>query len=188
MKRIAIFGSPGSGKSTLARKLSAQTGLPVVHLDRYYFNPGWVITSDAVFRQAITRAIAAECWITDGNYTTESQLTGRLDRADTLILLECPRWLCLWRVIRRIVSYYGRVRPDQAPGCPERLDWGFLRFVWQFPTKVERTRQLLLSLSDQKRVYFLRNKAEIEQFLATATTSEPEIGSSLLPPDRIDHA
>lgn len=152
----------------MARRLSARTALPVFHLDTYYFNPGWVIKSDAAFRQAITDAIAADCWITDGNYTTESQRTGRLDRADTLILLERPRWLCLWRVVRRIVAYYGQVRPDQAPGCPERFDSAFLRFVWQFPVKAERTRQLLLSLSDQKAVYFLRNNAQIRHFLAGA--------------------
>ncbi|MEZ0609921.1 AAA family ATPase [Fibrella sp. WM1] len=186
MKRIAIFGSPGSGKSTLARQLSARTALPVIHLDTYYFNPGWVIKSDADFRQAITAAIAADGWITDGNYTNESQRTGRIDRADTLILLERPRWLCLWRVIRRMVMYYGQVRPDQAAGCPERFDWAFLRFVWQFPVKVERTRQLLLSLSGQKSVYFLRSNAEIAHFLATAP--EPLSVSTLLPPDRIDHA
>ena len=35
-QRILIIGCPGSGKSTLARRLSAQTGLPVVHLDALY--------------------------------------------------------------------------------------------------------------------------------------------------------
>jgi adenylate kinase family enzyme len=30
----------GAGKSTFARQLSAKTGLPVIHLDVYFWKPG----------------------------------------------------------------------------------------------------------------------------------------------------
>lgn len=173
MKRIAIFGSPGSGKSTLARNLSALTGIPVVHLDQHYFQPGWVIKPVAEFRKAVTEVVAADGWITDGNYLTESVAVHRLERADTLILLDCPRWLCLWRVFRRAVLGYGRVRPDQAAGCPERFDLEFWRFVWNFPAKTERIRKLLNGLADQKTVYFLNSPAEVTQFLATVKQAQP---------------
>ena len=43
-KRIIILGSAGSGKSTLATKLGEITGIPVIHLDRLFWNPGWVET------------------------------------------------------------------------------------------------------------------------------------------------
>lgn len=39
-KRILILGCGGAGKSTLARRLGAATGLPVVHLDGLYWQPG----------------------------------------------------------------------------------------------------------------------------------------------------
>lgn len=172
MKRIAIFGSPGSGKSTLARKLSTRTGTPAIHLDQHYFYPGWVIKSDMEFRAALTEVVAADCWITDGNYLTESVMVQRIERADTLILLECPRLLCLWRVVRRSVLGYGRVRPDQAAGCPERIDRDFLKFVWNFPPKTERIRKLLTGLTDRKTVYFLNNRDEVEAFLATVEQAQ----------------
>ena len=43
-KRILILGCGGAGKSTLARRLGAATGLPVVHLDGLYWQPGWLKT------------------------------------------------------------------------------------------------------------------------------------------------
>ncbi|MDL2203738.1 hypothetical protein QQF51_13830 [Brucella intermedia] len=43
MKRIMIIGGAGSGKSSLARALGDITGLPVVHIDTLYWQPGWVM-------------------------------------------------------------------------------------------------------------------------------------------------
>lgn len=165
MKRVAIFGSPGSGKSTLARRLSDRTGIPVFHLDKHFFSPGWVIQSDGVFTAAIAGIVADEQWITDGNYTRESTVAGRIDRADTLILLERPRLVCLWRVVRRILKNYGRVRADQAAGCPERLDWDFLRFVWTYPAKTKQVRQLLREQPADKIVLILRTNDDVKRFL-----------------------
>lgn len=41
MKRVVIAGCPGAGKSRAARTLSDLTGLPVIHLDSHYWQPGW---------------------------------------------------------------------------------------------------------------------------------------------------
>ncbi|MDZ8035131.1 hypothetical protein [Nostoc sp. DedSLP04] len=44
MKKILIIGSGGAGKSTLARELGTILSLEVIHLDAWYWNPGWVET------------------------------------------------------------------------------------------------------------------------------------------------
>lgn len=178
MKRVAIFGSPGSGKSTLARLLSDQTGIPVFHLDKYFFNPGWVIQSDEVFTAAIAGIVADELWITDGNYTRESTVAGRIDRADTLVLLERPRLVCLWRVVRRILKNYGQVRADQAAGCPERLDWDFLKFVWAYPAKTKQIRQLFREQPADKIVLILRSNDDVRRFLANANSVREQVHSA----------
>ncbi|EBR8158754.1 adenylate kinase, partial [Salmonella enterica subsp. enterica serovar Newport] len=41
MRRVLIVGCPGAGKSTLAKELANITKLPLIHLDRYYWLPGW---------------------------------------------------------------------------------------------------------------------------------------------------
>ncbi len=42
MKRVMVVGPSGVGKSTLARGLGKVLNLPVVHLDKLYWRPGWV--------------------------------------------------------------------------------------------------------------------------------------------------
>ena len=67
-KRILILGCGGAGKSTLARRLGAATGLPVVHLDGLYWQPGWVAMERAAWRRTVENEIAKDAWIIDGNF------------------------------------------------------------------------------------------------------------------------
>ena len=48
MKRILIIGCCGAGKTTLANVLSKRLNLPVVHLDRLWWNPGWIESSPEI--------------------------------------------------------------------------------------------------------------------------------------------
>jgi adenylate kinase family enzyme len=136
LRRIVITGCSGSGKSTLARQLGQQLGLPVVHLDVLYWSPGWQERETEDFRARTAEAHSGDAWISDGNYITKS-FDLRLPRADMFIMLDRPRWLCLVRVISRVI--FGRARPDIAEGCPERFDRKLLAFIWNFE-KITRPR------------------------------------------------
>ena len=70
-------------------------------------------------------------WTMDGNYT--SSLPMRLAAADTLVLIDYPRPLCLVRAFKRLLMYRGRTRPDMGAACPERLNFSFLRWIWNYP-------------------------------------------------------
>ncbi len=133
MQRVLVLGSSGSGKSTFARKLGEITGLPVVHLDQLFWEPGWVQAPKPVYLERLHRALAQDQWIIDGNNSSTMDL--RLPRADRIILLDRSRLVCLARVGCRIAMSYGQVRPDMAPGCPEKIDWEFLKYVWNFPNR-----------------------------------------------------
>ena len=95
-QRIVIVGCSGSGKSTLARKLGLRLGLPVVHLDVLHYLPEWKRASLADFRARITEAHRGEAWISEGNFASWT-FDIRLPRAEAFIVLDRPRWLCLWR-------------------------------------------------------------------------------------------
>ena len=129
-QRILIIGCPGSGKSTLSRRLSEETGLPVVHLDALYWLPGWVERSKEDFDARLQRELEKPCWIIDGNYTRT--LPMRLERCDAVIWLDYDRLSCLTGVLKRVFTHLGRVRPDMGAGCPERFNADFLRYVLSF--------------------------------------------------------
>lgn len=173
MRRILVIGSGGAGKSTLARELGRRLGLEVFHLDKLYWRPGWVETPKAEWAETLAALAARDSWIMDGNYGGTLDL--RLSRCDTVILLDLPRTLCVWRVLRRRLAYRKRARPDMAEGCPEGLMLEFLRWVWDYPRK---TRPGVLAKLDavarEKRIVILRSRREVGQFLAAPNNwSEP---------------
>ena len=114
-----IVGQPGSGKSTLARQLGKVSGLPVIHIDRIHWQPGWVERTKAEKTRLCLEAEAGEQWIFEGGHSRT--WPSRLARADLLIWLDRPVGRRLWRVVRRAVLGRGRTRPDMADECPERL-------------------------------------------------------------------
>lgn len=130
LRRVIIIGAPGSGKSTFAAALAARLNLPLVHLDQLWWEPGWETVTPKVFRQRCQDVIKQEAWAIDGTYSNTFDL--RMPAADRIIWFDRSRITCLWRVLKRTLTTYGTVRPDMADGCPERLDWAFLRYVWSF--------------------------------------------------------
>jgi len=129
VKRIAVVGSGGAGKSTLSRELSQITGLPLVHLDRHYWEPGWVDTPAEEWRALQSELLAGDAWIVDGNY--QSSFDIRFARADTVIVLAFSRYRCLLRALIRSTRNYGK--SIQAEGCPERFEREFYQWIWNFP-------------------------------------------------------
>ena len=86
MERIAVVGSAGAGKTTFATELGQRTGLPVLHLDRFYWRPGWVVPDEAEWAMTQSELVERPDWIIDGNYGTQFDL--RFARADTVIVLD----------------------------------------------------------------------------------------------------
>lgn len=83
MHRVLVIGISGAGKSTFSRALANATGLPLIHLDKEFWQPGWVQTPRLNWRAKVTELAAGERWIMDGNY--DSSLDLRLPRADTAL-------------------------------------------------------------------------------------------------------
>jgi len=164
MQRIVIIGSGGSGKSTLARRLGERLNLPVYHLDALFWKPGWTPLPKDEF-EVIQRGVASgDGWIIDGNYSGSMEI--RLRRADTVIWIDLPRLVCLWRVIKRRLMYRGRTRPDMGEGCPEQVDLEFLAWVWNFPKKrrPEITAKLA-TLSPETTVVHLTSTRAVARFM-----------------------
>ena len=106
MRRVVVIGPAGSGKSTLAAALARHLAVPHVELDSLFWGPNWQAASDtpegqARFRRRVEEATAGDGWVADGNYS--SVRTALWPRADTIVWLDYPLPVVLWRLLRRTV-------------------------------------------------------------------------------------
>ena len=166
LRRWAIIGCGGSGKSTFARALGERTGLPVIHLDRFYWGPGWVKSSTPEWEQRVAELARRDEWIIDGNYGGTMDI--RLAAAHGIVFLDYARRVCLTGALRRRV--FARDRPDMTEGCPDRLTAQYLRWIWDYRrTRRPRVFERLAGYRDEKQVFVFDTRAEARHFLETAT-------------------
>lgn len=164
MLRVLVIGCGGAGKSTLAERIGRYAGLPVIHLDTHYWNAGWRETPQEAWQAIVEDLVIRDAWVMDGNYGGTMEC--RLAAADTVIFLDLPRWLCFWHVLKRRIRYHGRTRPDMGVGCAERVEWEFVKWIWNYrknrrPAILERLREL----EGDKQVIILESRAAVEQFM-----------------------
>jgi adenylate kinase family enzyme len=98
-RRVVITGTSSAGKTTLAQRLAARQRLHVIDLDDLYWLPGWVAREPAEFRALVAAAAAGPGWAASGNYRTVRDLVWA--QADTIVWLDYPFALVLWRGVRR---------------------------------------------------------------------------------------
>ena len=163
MERIVIIGCGGAGKSTLARQLGKKLNIPVVHLDKLWWKPNWVETSREEFDAKLAQELAKPRWIMDGNFNRT--INQRVDRCDTLIYLDFNRVACLMGVLKRVITTYGKVRPDMGEGCPERFDFSFLKWVWNFNNDHRPTYYQLMREVPGVECIVLFNRRMVKKFL-----------------------
>lgn len=130
MQRVLVLGPGGAGKSVLSRELAGITGMPLVHLDREYFAPGWEKPTSDLWHARIADLLAGDVWIVDGNHA--DTIDQRLVRADGVVLLDYSRMIAVYGVFKRLLTKDGRRRVDLAPGCHNRLDREYWNWVWKY--------------------------------------------------------
>ncbi len=163
MQRVLVVGPCGAGKSTLAFALADRLGLPLYHLDKLYWQPGWVEGDDDQLDARIEEIVAGDRWLLEGTYGRTLPL--RLPHADTVVYLDYAIPLCLWRLVKRIWRWRGATRPDMGDGCEERFDLAFMTYVagWRSgPGK--RLEKALAGYEDK--VVRLKSPRETDRWLA----------------------
>ena len=166
MQRLAIIGPGGAGKSRLARELGQRLDLPVIHLDDLFWQPGWVEPDRDEWEALNRELVQGERWILDGNYGGTMEI--RLAAADTIVFLDPPPLLCIWRVTRR---RWGGSRPDLAAHLDERVGarafLAFVAYIWRY----RRTRRPIVEERIRrhgagKQVHVLSSRSDVRRFVA----------------------
>jgi adenylate kinase family enzyme len=113
-----VVGPGGAGKSTLAYELGMRLDLPVVELDKEFCSGNLTPTPREEWRLRQRELASGSAWVMDGDLGPYDDLELRLRRADTVVVLDLPRWLCASRALRR---------------SRERRD--FWSWLWRWPNE-----------------------------------------------------
>ena len=164
MKKILVIGSGGAGKTTFAAQLGQMLGIEVIHLDSLYWKSGWVEMPKPEWKTLVEQLVGRESWVMDGNYS--GTIDVRFQACDTVIFLDLPRLVCLWRVFKRFLKYRNVNRPDMPVGCEEKLSLEFVLWIWNYPNETRPKIVKMLGERPQGRQLIrLRSRAEIKTFL-----------------------
>ena len=171
--KIAVMGYSGAGKSTLSRVLSQRLDLPLLHLDKMQFTANWQERDRAEALAMVEAFMSRDSWVIDGNYSGFLQ-ERRLDEADLILFLDLPRLTCLRQAWGRYRQFRGQVRESAADGCCEKFDLEFFRWlVWDGRSRKRRARYRSLMAQYSAKAVVLKNRAQIQAFLARFPESAP---------------
>lgn len=175
--RVVVTGLAGSGKSTFAVALAGRTGLPVIHLDLSFWKPGWVAPSETEWREKQRGVLAGDAWIAEGNYHETLDL--RLERADTVVVLDMRWWRCSGRALLR-----GFRMPDEMPEGCDYSAWMRLRDEWRLAFRIwrrrrsepEREHEIISRQGQHLAVRVLRSKQAVSDFLDGLDADRTAVG------------
>jgi adenylate kinase family enzyme len=158
MKRIVILGRGGAGKSTFARKLGESANLPVVELDKYFWQPGLLPTPRAQWMEIQRKLADQECWIMDGDLGKYDELSVRLQAADTVLILDFPLVLCLVRAMRR---------------SKERMDFWWWLVTWRLIER-PRIKRTVARHAGRAEVRVFSSPDQLERYLSSIESGRPK--------------
>ncbi|MDO4167574.1 MAG: DNA topology modulation protein [Eubacteriales bacterium] len=166
-QRNVIIGYSGSGKSTLAQTLGEKYHCEVLHLDCVHWLPGWQERDHTEQNAMISNFLDThESWVIDGNYRATCY-ERRMNEATQIIFLDFPRHICLYRAIKRYISYRGKSRESMTEGCMEKID---LEFLWWILHKgrdqKHKKRYQYVCEKYAKKTVVLKNPRAVKKFLA----------------------
>lgn len=160
-KRIAIIGIGASGKSVFARKVAERTKLPLFYMDRLFWKGNWKAVPEEEYLKKHQELVKKDSWIIEGYI--EENMANRLSRADIVLYLDYPGWLCAWRVIKRWLMHR-KVSRFELP--KEALEKFSRKFIWIVFTRAERIGiEKSLSIAKPARVIRFRNTSDSDRFL-----------------------
>lgn len=173
MKKIAIIGPKGSGKTTLAHHLCSIVKVEVIHADTILGQLGECVTAESQGNNPLESYLRQPAWIIEGNGDPTNPdfiYERRFAAADTIIWLDLPQNVCLWRLLKKLVQSRGRLGEFFLRHSPRTIqEYGLLQGLILTWNDMKQERSLVREKIDQccgdKRVFILRSPSEVKDFL-----------------------
>lgn len=165
MTKVAVLGNAGGGKTTLCHSLSAAKGLPLYHLDKLLWSPGWVPTPKEKFDFEHERILKKDKWIIDGMASMQS-IERRVAEADTIIYIDLPLRVHYWWATKRQFKSFLRERDDFAEGCPMLpKTWVLIKMMWQIHYQLRpKIQRVVYQNSGARDFHHIQTVQELNQF------------------------
>jgi hypothetical protein len=122
--------------------------LPVVELDKHFWQPGLVPVPRARWIEIQRRLADQERWIVDGDLGKYDELGVRLQAADTVLILDFGVLLCLMRAMRR---------------SKERIDFWRWLLTWRWIER-PKIKRAIAEYAARAEVRILSSPEELERF------------------------
>lgn len=164
-QKIAILGITGAGKSTLSRRIAEKTGLPLFHMDSLFWRGKWEEVPEAEYLEAHKKILAEnERWIIEG--WVSPAMEERLTRADLIIYLDYPGWVCALRYVERSRKHRDIARPELPTESTDHFKWR--RFFLLLLRGERPGTEASLVHVDPKKIVRLHSPEELENYLKAA--------------------
>lgn len=162
--KIRIIGCSGSGKTYLAKRLSERYNIPNFDLDDIQWdnnqNSYGVKMPIEKRNQMLNDILQQPDWIIDGVYYSWVQKS--FEDADIIYVLDTPKWLYKFRIIRRFVKR----KFGFEKGKKETLKSVFNLLKWTDTFQNTNMKEINKILESHKgKVVFIKKKEEIYRIL-----------------------
>ncbi len=186
-RRIAVLGTSGCGKTYVAKRLAEVLGMTYICSDAIYWGPDWTEAPPAKRRAEYERVTRADAWTFDGNVDGLSDSKGELilQRADTLVWLDLPRYEVFGQVLKRTIR---RAWTKEPMWHNNREGWRLSFFsrgsilLWSMQTYGKRRKQYAALFADVDYAHLrrirLKRRREVDRWLASFEQAATSRGAS----------
>jgi adenylate kinase family enzyme len=173
-RRICVIGTSGCGKTYVAEALARILGVPYINNDAIIWRPNWQPAPPEERFASVDAATGQDSWTFDGNLGAERpEDLLVLERCDSIVWLDLPRWQVWSQVVRRTLVRIVR-RDELWHGNRESLRIMLSRdsIIWWSVKTFRKRRELYTALFgdpahlDRVRIH-LRSRREVDEWLAS---------------------
>lgn len=166
-RRVLVAGTTGVGKTTTAGRIGRALGIRHTEIDSIYHGPDW--TPRESFLEEVEAYTSEPTWVTEWQYTLARDMLAA--RADTLVWIDLPVPIALWRLVRRTLRRRLRRTPLWNGNIEPPL-WTFFTdpghiVRWGIRVRHESRRRVpaLVHTAPHLRIVHLRTQREVDRFV-----------------------